>query len=106
MNILCLIRSSGSLKMNPKKNGMVFIVLMIALVAYGFGSVANALDVDGNMIVNLVPSNFSSFNQQQITQIDNPFKPVYLINHIVINSSNTTNITDDYDNQTNQDAIG
>ena len=93
--------------MNPKKSGMVFIVLMIALVAYGFGSVANALDVDGNMIVNLVPSNFSSFNQQQITQIDNPlFKPVYLVDHIVINSTNTTNSTDDggYDNQTNQDA--
>ena len=30
--------------MNSKKSGTIFIVLMIALIAYGSGSVANAFD--------------------------------------------------------------
>ena len=87
--------------MNPKKSGTIFIVLMIGLIAYGFGSVANAMDLDGNTIVNAIPSNFNSFNQQQITPINDPsFKPVYLINHIVINKTNTTNTTNNDNNLT------
>jgi len=78
---------------------------MIGLMAYGFGSVANAMDIDGNTIVNILPSNFNSLNQQQITQITDPsFKPVYLINHIVINKTNTTNTTNNLDNQTNSNS--
>jgi hypothetical protein len=54
----------------------------------------------------LIPANFTTINQQQITQIDDPsFKPVYLMTHVVINETNT-NITDDNStgNQTNQDT--
>lgn len=88
--------------MDPKKSGTVFIVLMVALVAYGSGSIADALNLDGDAIVNLIPSNLTSLNQQQITQIDDPtFKPVYLMSHIVINTTNTTNNSTD-DNQTNE----
>ncbi len=76
---------------------------MIAFVAYGSGSIADALNLDGNTIINLIPSNFTSINQQQITQIDDPsFKPVYLITHVVINKTNTTN--NSTDNETNQDT--
>jgi hypothetical protein len=66
--------------MNSKKSGTIFIVLIIALIAYGSGSVANAFDLGGNSMVNLIPSEITSFNQQQITQMNDPsFQPVYLI---------------------------
>lgn len=80
--------------MDPKKSGTIFIVLMIALVAYGSGSIVDALNLDGNAIVNLIPSNLTTLNQQQINQIDNPsFKPVYLMSHVVINTNKTANNT-------------
>lgn len=77
--------------MSPKKNGTIFIVLMVALAAYGVGSVANALNIGGDTIVNLIPSNFTSLGEQQITQMGNPsFKPVYLIQHMVVNATNAS----------------
>jgi len=77
--------------MNPKKSGTIFIILMIALVAYGFGSVANAMDIGGDTLMNIIPSNFTSMGEQQITQMSNPsFKPVYLVQHVVVNTTNTT----------------
>jgi hypothetical protein len=88
--------------MDSKKSGTIFIVLMVALLAYGTGSVADALNLDGNAIVNLIPSNFTSFNQQQITPIDDPsFKPVFLIGHVVINTTTNTSSNTTDDNQTN-----
>ncbi|MDD1775604.1 MAG: hypothetical protein LUQ24_08745 [Methanobacterium sp.] len=90
--------------MNPKKSGTIFIVLMIAFVAYGSGSIADALNLDGDAIINLIPSNLTTLNQQQITPIDDSnFKPVYLMTHVVINKTNTTNNSTD-DNQTNQNT--
>jgi hypothetical protein len=89
--------------MNPHKTGTVFIVLMVALVAYGVGSFAYALDLGGDTIMKLIPSNLTLFDQQQITEIDNPFfKPVYLIEVVPINNTpnNTFNGTDDNGNQT------
>ena len=86
--------------MNSKKSGTIFIVLMIALIAYGFGSVANAFDLGGNSMVNLIPSDITSFNQQQITQMNDPsFEPVYLIQHAITN--NNTNTTNETSNSTN-----
>jgi hypothetical protein len=77
---------------------------MIAFVAYGSGSIADALNLDGDAIINLIPSNLTTLNQQQITPIDDPnFKPVYLITHVVINKTNTTSNSTD-DNQTNQNT--
>ena len=77
--------------MNPKKSGTIFIVLIIAFVAFGFGSIADALNLDGDAIVNLIPANFSSVNQQ-VTQIGDPsFEPVNLVTHVVITENTTTN---------------
>ncbi len=100
--------------MNSKKSGTIFIVLIIALIAYGSGSVANAFDLGGNSMVNLIPSEITSFNQQQITQMNDPsFQPVYLIQQAITNNdTNTTNETQntttndnnsEYQNDTNQD---
>ena len=52
--------------MTPKKSGTLFIVLMIALVAFGAGSGANALNIGTNIGVGLIPSDFN-FNGEQIT---------------------------------------
>lgn len=84
--------------MNPKKSGTIFIVLMIAFVAFGFGSIADALNLGGDAIVNLIPANITNINQQQVTQIDDPtFTPVTLTSHVVENKtvtpSNSTNVT-------------
>jgi hypothetical protein len=89
--------------MNSKKSGTIFIVLMIALTAYGFGSIANAFDLGGNSMVNLIPSDITSFNQQQITQMNDPsFEPVYLIEQTIItNNTNTTNETSNSTNYNN-----
>jgi hypothetical protein len=92
--------------LNPKKSGTIFIVLMIAFVAFGSGSIADALNLDGDAIINLIPANFTTINQQQITQIDDPnFQPVNLMTHVVINETKT-NDTDNNstDNQTNEDT--
>ena len=66
-------------------------------------------------MVNLIPSEITSFNQQQITQmkIHPSFQPVYLIQQAITNNdTNTTNETQntttndnnsEYQNDTNQD---
>ena len=80
--------------MNPKKSGTVFIVLMIALIAFGFASAANVANVGTNVINNLIPTNLSLSGQQQITAIgDTSFKPVYVNKRAVVNITNTTNVT-------------
>lgn len=81
-------------------------MLMIAFVAFGSGSIADALNLDGDAIVNLIPDNFTSINQQQITQIDDPsFKPVPLTTHVVENNTNTTPINNNTTtNGTNQNT--
>lgn len=76
---------------------------MIAFVAFGSGSIADALNLGGDAIVNLIPANFTSISQQQIIEIDDAsFKPVQLITHVVENktsnqtdnnSTNSTNVT-------------
>ncbi len=80
---------------------------MIAFVAFGSGSIADALNLGGDAIVDLIPANFTNMNQQQITQIDNPtFEPVQLTQQQVVNNTNTTentNSTPIY-NETNGDA--
>ena len=99
--------------MNSKKSGTIFIVLIIALIAYGSGSVANAFDLGGNSMVNLIPTDITSFDQQQITQMNDPsFQPVYLLQQAITNNdtnatNETQNTTNDnnseYQNDTNQD---
>ena len=80
--------------MNPKKSGTLFIVLMIALIAFGTASAANVANVGTNLFDGLTISNFSLTSlsgQEQITAIGDPsFEPVYVTKRIVINVTNQT----------------
>jgi hypothetical protein len=77
--------------MNPKKSGTVFIVLMIALIAFGFASAVNVTNIGTNSLDKLIPSNLSLNSQQQISTIgDTSFKPVSINKRIIINTTNTT----------------
>ena len=80
--------------MNPKKAGAVFIILMIALIAYGCGSFASVVDVGNGIGADIIPSNLSLSNQQAISTIGDPsFQPVYVNKRVVVNVTNTTNVT-------------
>jgi hypothetical protein len=80
--------------MTPKKSGTLFIVLMIALVAYGAASGANALNIGTDIGVGLIPSNFNLNGDQKISEIgDSNFTPVHIVKHIQVNITNTTNTT-------------
>jgi len=77
--------------MNPKKSGTVFIVLMIALLAFGVASAANVVGLGSNMVDSIVPTNLSLNGQQQVTAIgDTSFTPVYVNKRAVVNVTNTT----------------
>ncbi len=80
--------------MNPKKSGTVFIVLMIALIAFGVASSANMANIGTNLFDGLNLSNLGLNSQQQITAIgDSSFKPVYITKRVVFNVTNTTPLT-------------
>ena len=80
--------------MSPKKSGTLFIVLMIALVAYGTASAANALNIGTDIGVGLIPSNFNLNGDQKISEIGDPnFTPVHIVRHIQINITNNTTTT-------------
>jgi hypothetical protein len=88
--------------MTPKKSGTLFIVLMIALVAYGTASGANALNIGTDIGVGLIPSNFNINGDQKISEIGDPsYSPVHIVRHIQINTTNTTNNTTTPTNNTN-----
>jgi hypothetical protein len=80
--------------MNSRKAGKLFIVLMISLVAFGFGSCANVLNSGNDITFGIVPSIFaSSNNNQQISTIGDPsFQPVHLMKQYY-NTTNSTNST-------------
>jgi hypothetical protein len=83
--------------MNPKKSGTLFIVLMIALVAFGTASAANVANVGTSLFDGLTISNLSLTSlsgQEQITAIGDPsFEPVYVTKRIVYNVTNITPTT-------------
>ena len=80
--------------MNSRKAGKLFIVLMISLVAFGFGSCANVLNSGNDITFGIVPSIFASNNNnQQISTIGDPsFEPVHLMKQYY-NTTNSTNST-------------
>jgi hypothetical protein len=87
--------------MTPKKSGTLFIVLMIALVAYGAASGANALNIGTDIGIGMIPSNFNFNGDQKITEIGDPsFSPVHIVRHIQVNTTNTTNATNTTNNNT------
>ncbi|HMK53670.1 MAG TPA: hypothetical protein VK444_02725 [Methanobacteriaceae archaeon] len=79
--------------MKPQKTGKLFIVLLIALVAYGFASGAHALGVATDLGTDLIPSDLNLAGDQKISEISDPsFKQVYIIRK-ALNITNTTNST-------------
>ncbi len=79
--------------MNPKKSGTVFIVLMIALIAFGVASAANVANIGNDQLKGLTLPNLNLNNQEQITTIGDPnYQPVYITKRIVLNVTNTTTL--------------
>ena len=79
--------------MNPRKAGKLFIVLMISLIAFGFGSYANALNSGNDITSGIVPSMIKSNTNEQISTVGDPsFEPVYLMRQFY-NITNSTNST-------------
>jgi hypothetical protein len=77
--------------MNPKKSGTVFIVLMIALIAFGVASAANVANIGNDQLKGLTLPNLNLNNQEQITTIGDPnYQPVYITKRVVLNVTNTT----------------
>jgi hypothetical protein len=88
--------------MNPKKSGTLFIVLIIALLAFGVASGANVFGLGSNLIGSSLPSNLSLNGQQQISAIgDTSFTPVYVNKRAVVNITNTTPVVVPTNNSTN-----
>ncbi len=80
--------------MNTRKMGKIFVVLMISLIAFGFGSCANALNAGNDITNGLVPSNINLGNQEQISVIsDSSFDPIHAMKHFYNNTTNSTNST-------------
>ena len=80
--------------MNNKKKGKIFIVLMISLIAFGFGSCVYAVNGSNDFVNGLIPSTLSLNTPEQISILgDSSFEPVYIIKHFYNNTTNTTNNT-------------
>jgi len=77
--------------MNPKKTGTLFIVLIIALLAFGTASAANVAHIGTDLFkdLNITKINLANLNGQQITPIgDTSFKPAYVTKKSVNNTTN------------------
>jgi hypothetical protein len=76
--------------MKPQKNGKLFIVLMIALLGYGFASGVHALGIGEDVGNDLITSDLDLSGDQKISEVSDPsFKQVYLTRRAV-NVTNTT----------------
>ena len=77
--------------MNPKKSGTLFIVLMIALIAFGVASAVNITNIGNEQLSSITIPKLNLSSQEQITTIGDPnFQPVYITKRIVLNVTNTT----------------
>ena len=66
---------------------------MISLIAFGFGSCANALNSGNDVTSGILPSIIASNSNEQISTIGDPsFQPVYLMKQFY-NITNSTNST-------------
>ncbi len=82
--------------MKSGKKGKLFAVLMVSLIAFGFGSCANVLNSGNDITYGLIPSSFALINEKQIAVIEDPsFEPVRVKRHYynLTNSSSLTNKT-------------
>ncbi len=79
--------------MNPRKSGTMFIVLMIALIAFGVASAANVANIGNDQLKNINLPNLNLNNQEQITAIGDPnFQPVSITKRVVLNITNNTTV--------------
>ncbi len=79
--------------MNPKKSGTLFIVLMIALIAFGIASAANVANIGNDQLKGLTLPNLNLNNQEQINTIGDPnYQPVYITKRVVLNVTNNTTV--------------
>ena len=79
--------------MNPKKSGTLFIVLMIALIAFGVASAANVANIGNDQLKGLTLPNLNLNNQEQINTIGDPnYQPVYITKRVVLNVTNNTTV--------------
>lgn len=79
--------------MNPKKSGTLFIVLMIALIAFGVASAANVANIGNDQLKGLTLPNLNLNNQEQITTIGDPnYQPVYITKRLVLNVTNNSTV--------------
>jgi hypothetical protein len=79
--------------MNSGKKGKLFAVLMVSLVAFGFGSCVNVLNSGNDITSGILPSSFALNGEDQLTIIeDSSFEPVHVKRHYY-NMTNTTNST-------------
>ena len=77
--------------MNPKKSGTLFIVLMIALIAFGVASAVNITNIGNEQLSSITIPNLNLSSQEQITTIGDPnFQPVYITKRTVLNVTNTS----------------
>ncbi len=77
--------------MNPKKSGTLFIVLMIALIAFGVASAVNITNIGNEQLSSITIPELNLSSQEQITTIGDPnFQPVYITKRIALNVTNTT----------------
>ena len=80
--------------MNPKKSGTLFIVLMIALIAFGVASAVNITNIGNEQLSSITIPKLNLSSQEQITTIGDPnFQPVYITKRIVLNVTNTSVIS-------------
>jgi hypothetical protein len=76
--------------LNSKKRGKLFAVLMVCLIAYGFGSSISLLASD---TISLEVPSVLAAEQQQISTIGDPnFEPVWLKQQVIKNITNNTTI--------------
>lgn len=90
--------------MNSRKAGKLFIVLMISLIAFGFGSCANVLNSGNDITFGILPSLFASNNNPQISTMGDPsFEPTHLMKQYynTTNSTNSTLVVNNSSNPTN-----
>lgn len=74
---------------------------MIAMLAFGAASGANALNIGTDIGVGFIPSDLNFNGEQKISEIDNSnFTPVQIYRHIIVNTTNTTNKTNKTVNRT------
>ncbi len=87
--------------MNSRKAGKLFIVLMISLIAFGFGSCANVLNSGNDITFGILPSIFASNSNQQISTMGDPsFKPAHVMRQFY-NTTNSTPAVNNTGNSTN-----